>query len=388
MAAAILEKTKANITISNSKEIFVAEGEVIKFEGFLKLYLESNDDENDDELKKGMLPKLTEGEKLQKGNIIATERFSKHPPRYTEASLVKELENKGIGRPSTYAPTISTIQKRGYIILENREGVQRNYQEITLNKSNTISTKTKNQTTGAEKRKLFPTDIGLVVNDFLVEKFQQILDYNFTAQVEEEFDQIAAGDLQWQAMLNKFYTPFKENVDEVTQEEGRINTERILGKDEKSGEVILVRIGRFGPMVQKGQVEEGSDKKPLYASIPQDKSIETITLEEALDCFKLPRIVGEYEGEEIIAAIGRFGPYVKYPYKGKDIFASIKKDSGLDPISITLEEASLLVKEKIELEKNKYINEFDYEKEKVQVLNGPYGPYIKYAKKNYKIPKA
>lgn len=387
MTSAILEKTKANITLSNSKETFVAEWEVIKFEGFLKLYFESSDDDTDDELKKGMLPKLSEWEKLQREIITATEKFQKHPPRYTEASLVKELESKGIGRPSTYAPTISTIQKRGYIILEDREGFQREYQELTLWTSNKITTTTKTQNTGAEKKKLFPTDIGLVVNDFLVEKFEKILDYNFTADVEQEFDHIAEWELQRQQMLKKFYTPFKQNIDEVTDEEWRVNTERVLGKDPKDGETILVRIGRYGPMVQKWEQSEDWDKKPQYASIPKDKSIETITLEEALDCFKLPRVVGQYKWIDVIAAIGRFGPYVKYKYNEKDIFASIKKDSGLDPVSITLDEATEIVKAKIELEKNKYINEFTHDKQKIEILNGPYGPYIKYDKKNYKIPK-
>ncbi len=236
MTPAKLEKTKATISLSNSKEIFVAEGEMIAFEGFLKLYFESSDDDtddNNDELKKGMLPKLSEGEHLEREQIIASEKFKKHPPRYTEASLVKELESKGIGRPSTYAPTISTIQKRGYIVLEDREGIKRNYQELILGKDNKINTTTKSQMTGTEKKKLFPTDIGLVVNDFLVEKFNKILDYNFTADVEEEFDHIAEGQLQRQDMLEKFYTPFKKNVDEVTGEEGRVNTERVLGKDPK-----------------------------------------------------------------------------------------------------------------------------------------------------------
>lgn len=389
MAPAQLEKTKATIAISNSKENFVADGEVIKFDGFLKLYIESrDDDDNNDELKKGMLPKLEEGEAIERESITATERFKKHPPRYTEASLVKELESKGIGRPSTYAPTISTIQKRGYIVLEDRDGIQRNYQELILEKTNTITTNTKSQNTWAEKKKLFPTDIGMVVNDFLVEKFEKIIDYNFTADVEQEFDHIAEGELQRQAMIKKFYTPFKKNVEEVTWEEGRVNTERVLGKDPKTWETILVRIGRYGPMVQMGEQEdENSEKKPKYASIPQGKSISNITLEEAIDCFKLPRVVGQYEDIDVIAAIGRFWPYIKYKYSGKDIFASIKKDSWFDPISISLEDATELVKAKIEFEKNKYINEFEYNKKKIEILNGPYGPYIKYDKKNYKIPK-
>ena len=387
MASAILEKTKANISISDSKELFVAEGEVIVFDGFLKLYFESRDDEWEDELKKGMLPKLAKGELLQRDTVTATEKFSKHPPRYTEASLVKELESKGIGRPSTYAPTISTIQKREYVVLEDRDGVEREYREVALTPSNTIDSLSRTQITGAERKKLFPTDIGLVVNDFLVEKFENILDYNFTAEVEEEFDHIAEGKLQWQQMLQKFYSPFKKNVDAVTGEEGRVNTERVLWIDPQSWKVVLVRIGRYGPMVQVGQPVEGSDEKPAYASLPRDKMIDTITLEEALDCFKLPRVVGVYEGKEIVAAIGRFGPYLKFSNQGKDTFVSIKKDSWLEPLSITLEEAIPLVQEKIALDANKYINEFIHEKEKIEILNGPYGPYLKYKKKNYKIPK-
>ncbi|HKL43900.1 MAG TPA: type I DNA topoisomerase [Candidatus Absconditabacterales bacterium] len=376
MAPADIEKTKAKIDISKNKNHFIAEGEMIKFDGFLKVYIEGKDDDEIEQ--KDMLPKLSKGEVLNMKNIVSTEKFKKHPPRYTEASLVKELEKKGIGRPSTYAPTISTIQKRGYVVLESRTGEKRDYLEFTL-KSDNISQETKSQNTGVEKNKLFPTDVGRTVTDFLIENFKDILDYNFTASIEEQFDSIATGDIKRQKMLKDFYGPFHS---EVVEAEGadRASGERVLGKDPKTGKPLLVRIGRFGPLVQIGSAED-EDKK--FANIPAGKTIETITPEEALDCFKLPREVGDYKGEKIIAAIGRFGPYLKY----KNMFVSIPKDSELDPLHITLEESIPLVDAKIEFEKNKYINEFDNKGKKIEVLNGRYGSYIKYEKKNYKIPK-
>lgn len=379
MAPAELEKTKATIQISTTDKLkFVASGEVLKFDGFLKVYMESSDTEEDDEEIKGMLPLLKVGENLEENGILATEKFKQHPPRYTEASLVKKLEEQGIGRPSTYAPTISTIQKRGYVVKEDRPGRTRNYLELSLLEGKITRTE-REQITGAEKQKMFPTDIGMIVTDFLDQNFADIMDYGFTANVEQEFDEIAEGKLQRVQMMEKFYGPFHTQVEETTGKE-RVNTERALGQHPSNGKPVIARMGRYGPMIQIG---EQDDPEKKFASLPAGKTIETITLEEALQAFALPRSLGKREGEEVLASTGRFGPYVKY----KSLFVSIKRDSGLDPFSITLEEAIPMIQEKMEAEKNKYINEFDYEKEKIQVLNGPYGPYIKYAKKNYKIPK-
>ena len=379
MAPAELEKTKATIQISMTDKFkFIASGEVLKFDGFLKVYMESSDTEEDDEEIKGMLPLLKVGENLEENRILATEKFKQHPPRYTEASLVKKLEEQGIGRPSTYAPTISTIQKRGYVVKEDRPGRTRNYLELSLLDGKITRTE-REQITGAEKQKMFPTDIGMIVTDFLDQNFADIMDYGFTANVEQEFDEIAEGKLQRVQMMEKFYGPFHAQVVETTGKE-RVNTERALGQHPSNGKPVTARMGRYGPMIQIG---EPDDPEKKFASLPAGKTIETITLEEALQAFALPRSLGKREGEEVLASTGRFGPYVKY----KSLFVSIKRDSGLDPFSITLEEAIPMIQEKMEAEKNKYINEFDYEKEKIQVLNGPYGPYIKYAKKNYKIPK-
>ncbi len=379
MAPAELEKTKATIQISTTDKFsFVANGEVLKFDGFLKVYMESSDNDEEEEETKGMLPALKVGETLEENWILATEKFKQHPPRYTEASLVKKLEEQGIGRPSTYAPTISTIQKRGYVVKEDRPWKIRKYLELSFKKEE-IHREEREQTTGAEKQKMFPTDIGMIVTDFLDQNFADIMDYGFTANVEQEFDEIAEGKLQRVQMMEKFYGPFHAQVVETTGKE-RVNTERALGQHPSNGKPVIARMGRYGPMIQIGEQEDPEKK---FASIPAGKTIETITLEEALQAFALPRSLGKREGEEILASTGRFGPYVKY----KSLFVSIKKDSGLDPFSISLEEAIPMIQEKMEAEKNKYINEFDYEKEKIQVLNGPYGPYIKYAKKNYKIPK-
>ena len=379
MAPAELEKTKATIQISTTDKFkFIASGEVLKFDGFLKVYMESSDTEEDDEEIKGMLPLLKAGENLEENGILATEKFKQHPPRYTEASLVKKLEEQGIGRPSTYAPTISTIQKRGYVVKEDRPGRTRNYLELSLLEGKITRTE-REQITGAEKQKMFPTDIGMIVTDFLDQNFADIMDYGFTANVEQEFDEIAEGKLQRVQMMEKFYGPFHAQVVETTGKE-RVNTERALGQHPSNGKPVIARMGRYGPMIQIG---EPDDPEKKFASLPAGKTIETITLEEALQAFALPRSLGKREGEEVSASTGRFGSYVKY----KSLFVSIKRDSGLDPFSITLEEAIPMIQEKMEAEKNKYINEFNYEKEKIQVLNGPYGPYIKYAKKNYKIPK-
>lgn len=377
MAPAITEKTKAEILISNSSKVkFIASGEVIKFDGFLKVYMESSDE--DEEETAGMLPKIQTGENLTPSSILISQKFKQHPPRYTEASLVKKLEEQGIGRPSTYAPTISTILKRGYVLLEDRPGTKRKYLEFTL-QDGQITRDEREQTTWAEKKKMFPSDIWMVVTDFLDQNFENIMNYWFTASVEQEFDEIAAGNLKRNEMIAKFYNPFHEQIVETTGKE-RVNTERQIWIHPTSWKPIIARIGRFGPMIQIGN-QEDEDKK--FASMPAGKNIETITLEEALQAFALPRTLGTYQGEEVSTSTGRFWPYVKF----KNLYVSIKKDSGLDPFSITLEEAIPLIEQKIQLEANKNINEFSYEKEKIQILNWPYGPYLKFNKKNYKIPK-
>ena len=378
MAPAELEKTKATIKISTTDKFkFIANWEVLKFDGFLKLYIESTDNEEDEEVK-GMLPILNKWDKVSDDTIYATEKFKQHPPRYTEASLVKKLEEQGIGRPSTYAPTISTILKREYVVKEDRPWNKRNYIELTFKKGE-IKREEREQMTGVEKQKMFPTDIWIIVTDFLEKNFSDIMNYGFTADVEQEFDEIAEWKMEWVKMIEKFYGPFHNQVEETTGKE-RVNTERDLWVHPSTGKKIIARMWRYGPMIQIGD-QDDPDKK--YASIPTGKTIETITLEEALAAFALPRTIWKRENEEIIASNGRFWPYIKY----KNLFVSIKKDSWLDPLTITLEEAIPLIQEKLELEKNKYIKEFEYEKEKIQILNGPYGPYIKYAKKNFKIPK-
>lgn len=377
MADAELEKTVVNISVSNREENFVARGEVIKFDGFLKLYMESKDDDDDEE-KEGVLPPLKLDQILEYNEINSTQRFTKHPARYTEASLVKKLEELGIGRPSTYAPTISTVQKRQYVIKEHREGVDREYMTMKLTQGQ-INSEKKTETSGAEKNKLFPTDIGMVVNDFLVEHFKSILSYDFTANVEKEFDEIANGQKKWIEMIESFYTPFHVVVEDTLENSDRAKGERHLGEDPKSGRKVFARIGRFGPMVQIGEREE--EEKPKFASLLKDQSITTISLDEALELFKLPRDLGNYEGDEVAAGIGRFGPFVRY---GK-AFVSITKDTELSAYDITLEQAIELIKVKKEADKNKFIAEFP-EKE-ISVLNGRYGPYIKVGKKNVKIPK-
>ena len=379
MADAKIDKTVAKISVSGREETFVARGEVITFEGFLKLYLEGTDDEEGpDETTKDMLPAMTEGQTMSRQTIVATQRFSKHPPRYTEASLVKRLEELGIGRPSTYASTIDVMQKRGYVVKEDRDGTPRDYRILTLT-GPTVQAETASENAGQERSKLFPTDIGLVVNDFLLEHFQNILDYNFTADVEGEFDVIAQGQLDWRAMLKRFYSPFKETVDTTMEHAERASGERILGVHPESGAQILCRIGRYGPMAQIGGPD---DEEKQYASLLPGQSIETLTLEEALDLFKLPRTLGELEGKKVTAAIGRFGPYVRYDGK----FVSLKADDGDDPYTVTLERAVELIQAKIEADAKALIKVFE-EDETVRVLNGRYGPYIKAGKTNAKIPK-
>ena len=378
MAEAKLEKTTATVAISTTDQTLVAHGEVITFEGFLKVYLESNDDE-DDESQKGMLPPLTVGQDLNLSEMIAKEGFSRHPARYTEASLVKKLEEMGIGRPSTYAPTISTVQKRDYVVKENREGVTRTYRELVLS-DGSVKNETKAEISGAEKSKLFPTNNALVVNDFLGNYFPNVVDYSFTANVEKEFDEIAHGKMKWEKMLDNFYGDFHKAVESTeTLERSQAGSARELGVDPKTGKKIFAKLGRYGAYVQLGEMVEG-EEKPKFGSLRHGQLLDNITLEDALELFKLPRAVGEFEGLEITAAIGRFGPYVRHDGK----FASLQE--GQDPLTITEEEAVALVLQKREDDANKYITTFD-EDDTMFVLNGKYGPYIKAGKKNVKIPK-
>lgn len=373
MANAITEKTTATIGISTTDDEFVATGEVLKFDGFLKVYMEGRDDEDDEE-DSGVLPPINVGQVLNLDHISARERFTKHPPRYTEASLVKKLEEQGIGRPSTYAPTISTIQRRNYVSKETRDGVERTYQILRL-KDDVIDKNEGTEITGAEKNKLFPTDLGMMVTDFLIEYFPAVLDYSFTAKVEEEFDQIASGEKVWNNMIGGFYKGFAETVEDTKENADRVNNERILGEDPKTGRRLSVRFGKYGPFAQIGEPDD-EDKK--YASLRKDQRLETITLEEAIDLFKLPRILGEKDGNPIRVNIGRFGPYVQVAKK----FYSIPK--GEDPYEVSLERALEIIKEKDIADANKLIHEFNDE---VSVLNGRWGPYIKAHGKNIKIPK-
>jgi DNA topoisomerase I len=379
MSDAQLEKTTVDIDLSKTSEKFVAQGEVLKFEGFLKVYIESTDDDVDDE-EKGLLPPIKAGQSLIRNTITATQRFTHHPARYTEASLVRKLEELGIGRPSTYAPTISTILNRGYVLKEDREGVEREFTIITLQEAS-IKKQNRKEITGSEKSKLFPDDIGMIVNDFLLEYFKNILDYNFTANVEKEFDEIASGKGDWKKMIDDFYKPFHKQVETTLEVSDYTKGERVLGTDPESGKQVIARMARYGPVVQIGEIVEGSEEKPKFASMLRGQHIETITLEEALPLFNLPRSLGEYEGKVMTVAIGRFGPYVRHDNK----FVSLKKDVD-DPYTIVAERAIALIEEKREKDKNKFILSFDDEPD-LQVLNGRYGPYIAYRKKNYKIPK-
>ncbi|GAP43943.1 DNA topoisomerase I, bacterial [Lentimicrobium saccharophilum] len=377
MSDAELERTTVTISISKSPEKFVAKGEVIRFDGFLKVYLESTDDENTDS-EEGILPPLKTGQPLSLIEMLATQKFSQQPPRYTEASLVKKLEELGIGRPSTYAPTISTIQKREYVVKEDRPGVQRSFDLLKL-KNGKISESVKTETSGQEKNKLFPTDIGSLVNSFLVQYFENILDYNFTASVEKEFDEIAQGQKVWNQMIREFYYPFAKQVKETLEKSEKVKGERLLGTDPESGKNVYVKIGRFGPMVQIGESEDA--EKPRFASLKKGQSIESLALQEALKLFDFPRTIGEYEDAEMTVAIGRFGPYVKH----KSAFYSLAKTD--DPASIDAERAVELIEEKRKKEKERVIRIFEEDPE-VQVLNGRYGPYIAIGKSNYRIPKS
>ncbi len=383
MSEAQLEKTTAKISISTSKEELVAQGEVLRFDGFLKVYLESTDDElevaGEAESDNKMLPPLSENQLLTLVEMNATEKFSRAAARYTEASLVKKLEELGIGRPSTYAPTIATIQKRAYVIKEDREGKQRNYRVLNL-KDAQITQSQLVENVGVEKSKLFPSDIGAVVNDFLVQHFQNIVDFNFTAKVEKEFDDIAQGLTEWTKMIQAFYTPFHKDVENTMEHADRANTNRDLGIDPDSGKLVSVRIGRFGPFVQLGEADEENNIKPKYASLRSGQMIESITLAEAMELFKLPKNLGLFEDKDVVIGIGKFGPYIRH----NSIFTSIGKED--DPHTIELPRSIELILAKREKDANKIIKLFD-ESELVKVLNGRWGPYIQYGKDNVKIPK-
>ncbi|MFI5150274.1 MAG: type I DNA topoisomerase [Bacteroidia bacterium] len=376
MADAELEKTTATIDISRSSEKFVAQGEVLKFDGFLKVYLESSDEENTEDEAEGMLPPLTRGETLGMKEITATQRFTHHPARFTEASLVKKLEELGIGRPSTYAPTISTVQKRQYVVKEDRDGTKRNFSVLTL-EAGSIREEIKTEGTGAEKNKMFPTDMGMVVNDFLFLHFPEILDYQFTAKVEDEFDIIAEGNMSWQAMLKEFYTPFHKRVEKTLETSERASGERLLGKDPASGKNIYVRIGRFGPLAQIGESDEEVKK---FASLRKGQLLESITLEEALDLFKLPRVAGQFEEKDMIVAVGRFGPYIKFDNK----FISLRKED--DPMTVSAERCRELIELKRIADIEKYIKSFP-ENPEMHVLKGRWGAYLAIGKLNFRLPK-
>ena len=378
MADAEMEKTTVNISVSGTDEVFVAQGEVIKFDGFIKVYRESVDDEEQEE-ESHVLPPLKKGMELTRREIQATERFSQSPLRYTEASLVHKLEELGIGRPSTYAPTISTIQQREYVHKGDKKGEERFYTIDTL-KGKIVTQKKRKEMAGSDKGKLLPTDIGTVVNDFLMKYFPTIMDYNFTAKVEQDFDKIAEGDEKWTDMMKTFYKKFEPTVEKTmnARQEHKAG-ERQLGIDPQSGKPVFVKIGRFGPVVQIGSAED--TEKPRFAQIPSDKSMETITLDEAMELFQLPRTLGDFEGSPIVIGMGRFGAYVLHQKK----YTSIPKDT--DPMTVTQDEAIALIKEKRQQESQKHLKAFDADG-KLQILNGRYGPYIVFDGKNYRIPKA
>lgn len=378
MSDAELEKTTATISISGSDDAFTAIGEVVKFDGFLRVYKESYDDDAEQEDESHLLPPLKKGQILERQSITATERFTQRPARYTEASLVRKLEELGIGRPSTYAPTISTIQQREYVEKGNKDGEERSYNVLTL-KEQKIKDEVRTETIGAEKAKLFPTDTGTVVNDFLNLYFPDILDYNFTASVEKEFDEIAEGDTKWTAVMKNFYKKFHPSVEKTltTKTEHKVG-ERVLGEEPNTGKAVSVKIGRFGPVVQIGSADD--EDKPRFAQMKKGQSMETITLEEALELFKLPRTIGEFEGKTVTIGVGRFGPYIQH----SGAYVSLPKT--LDPMKVTLDEAEQLIVEKRTKEAERHIKKFDEEPE-LEILNGRYGPYISYKGNNYKIPK-
>lgn len=376
MSEAQFERTTVRIGITGREEQLVAKGEVLTFEGFLKVYQEDTDDEPSEELD-GLLPPLSVDQDLPLGRMEATERFSKPPARYTEASLVRKLEELGIGRPSTYAPTISTIQKREYVIKGDREGTERAYRVLLVEAGGQPAERSETEITGREKAKLFPTDMGILVNQFLTEHFKTVMDYGFTARIEKQFDEIADGGIEWPTMIDAFYKPFHDNIEEVKETAERVTGQRLLGTHPKSGKNVYARMGRYGPMVQVGEVED--EEKPRFAKIVGDASLGTITLEQALDLLVLPRDLGEWRGDNLVVGIGRFGPYVR----NNDKFASIPKDE--DPMTIDEDRARQLILDKEEADRKKFIKAF--EEEDIQLLNGRWGPYIKQGKKNVKIPK-
>jgi len=375
MSDAKLMRTTIKIGASGLDEKFEVKGEIITFEGFLKVYLEGTDDEQDEESNDN-LPNVSEGDHLNQKGVEAIQKFTQHPPRYSEASLVKKLEELGIGRPSTYAPTISTVQKRGYVIKEDRDGQPRDYKVFTLDGTQ-IKEKKQTENTGVERNKLFPTDIGVVVNDFLQEHFEEILDYHFTASVEEEFDHISRGELVWTNMLSKFYMPFHKTVEETLENSERATGERVLGTDPKSGKPVVARLGRYGPMVQIGDVSD--EDKPQFAKLRDGQSIQSISFEDAMDLFKLPRSLGEWEGNEIVASAGRFGPFVRYD-------GGFYNLGDLDPLEVTFDQAVDVIKKKKEEALKAIIHVFDHDPE-IKVLKGRYGPYMTVGKDNYKLPK-
>ena len=378
MADAEIEKTLINISVDGCSELFVAQGEVVVFDGFLKVYAESREEESEQDAMSNQLPQLKVGQKLERREITSIERFSQSPLRYTEASLVHKLEELGIGRPSTYAPTISTIQQREYVQKGDKKGEERQYVVDTL-RGNVVSSRTKKEMAGSDKGKLLPTDIGIVVNDFLIQYFPSIMDYNFTAKVEEKFDEIADGKEQWNTMLKDFYKDFEPSVEKTINSRSEHKAgERELGIDPSSGKPVFVKIGRFGPVVQIGSAED--KEKPRFAQLPSDKSMESLTLEEALALFSLPRNLGQFEGHIITIGAGRFGPYILHDKK----YVSIPKEE--NPLTITLETAVRLLVEKRQQEEQRHIKVFEEDSE-MQVLNGRYGPYISYKGKNYRLPK-
>ncbi len=376
MSDAQLERTTIEIVNDKNADAFKAKGEVIKFDGFLKVYLEGTDDENDEE-DSGLLPQVAEGQVLELSEIKATQRYTRPPARFTEASLVKRLEELGIGRPSTYAPTISTVQKRGYVVKDEIDGKSRSYDVLTLKNDEIVSEKL-NENYGADKNKLHPSDIGRVVTEFLIEHFSEIMDFGFTASVEKEFDEIAEGMKNWSQMIDDFYQPFSKNVTKTLENAGRATGERALGNDPKTGKPIIARIGRFGPMVQIG--EQDDEEKPRFASLTKGQNINNISLEEALNLFKMPRILGVYEDVDVKANIGRFGPYVQH----QKMFVSIPKEE--DVMTIELARAIELIEAKKIADANRIIKKFEEDPD-TEILNGRWGPYIKSGKKNYKLPK-
>ncbi len=378
MVDAGLEKTTITIAVENSAEKFVAQGEVIVFDGFLKLYLEGTDSEGGDDDNNTLLPDVKSGDTLSLavGGVTATQRFTQAPYRYSEASLVKKLEELGIGRPSTYAPTITTVINRGYVEKGSREGTLRGYRVLNLSAGNQLTAKDATEKVGAENKKLFPTDIGMVVTDYLQKAFSEVLDYSFTASVEKEFDGIASGEVKWQEMIGEFYGPFHDNIEKATSDDTFVNTEREIGVDPATGKRVIARVGRYGPMVQIGDSEE---KK--FAKLQSGQLIETITIEEALKLFALPRTLGDFEEKTVVIAIGPFGPYIRHNSK----FTSIKKSDGDDPLTITLERAVELIEAKRTADANKVIARF--EELGAEVLRGRFGPYIACEGKNYKIAK-